>query len=442
MSPRRCELGRERLRRGRIVSCGAFTLIEVVLAIALTTGLLLTVLVFYQAAATLRRDLEEDLEGTAEARLLLDRIATELRGAVHQSRAGYGMKGGETWIEFVTAVVPTDSAWNIDYAASAPVPQTDLEVVRYELKLRHFDDGGFEDVSGRNVGTAAASPTSRRDLDLPAAPAGAASRRSDAAPRPSTPQTGRFDAADAIDAGLEPVGDGIVRAAQRIPTGSRRRRSVVVAPRMRRIRLRYFDGVRWQTTWNRSGIPIGVEIGVSPALPPADVVTRPFDTGDADIAASTGNAAPTTESRRVSRSSQIRRPGTRTEQGSRAQMARPAASPRSSSTSRAGRQRPSSRSLSPTSSRSRSARGASAAANEPIDDGWEDSSAGSEGGEEEFNIDWYSRVVYLPGSANPRAVARIDADGFGDDLDGEETEGGATQSSDPYPRAAREEGDE
>ena len=80
----------------------AFTLIEVILAISIATGILVTALGFYRQASELRNQL---LTGTAQLsaiRQVLDQLALDLRTAIPQSSVLF--LGTSDSLEFARAV--------------------------------------------------------------------------------------------------------------------------------------------------------------------------------------------------------------------------------------------------------------------------------------------------------------------------------------------------
>ena len=65
----------------RDARCGAFTLVEVILAIAIATGLLVIALTFYQQATELRGQILVESERISVIRLVSDRLTADLRQA-------------------------------------------------------------------------------------------------------------------------------------------------------------------------------------------------------------------------------------------------------------------------------------------------------------------------------------------------------------------------
>ena len=82
-----------------------FTLIEVLLAIGLTTALLLVAMTFYQQAANLRTQILLSSEQLTALRLTLDQVTADLRSAAQVPSASF--IGGPSSIEFVRLTPPS-----------------------------------------------------------------------------------------------------------------------------------------------------------------------------------------------------------------------------------------------------------------------------------------------------------------------------------------------
>src|ERR1041384_5134752 len=81
---------------GRRLKCRrarAFTLVEVILAIVIALGILVVLLYFYQQATNLRAQAILETERIASARLLMDRITSELSSSQSEG-ALEGLVGG------------------------------------------------------------------------------------------------------------------------------------------------------------------------------------------------------------------------------------------------------------------------------------------------------------------------------------------------------------
>jgi general secretion pathway protein J len=82
-------------------SSAGFTLVEMVLAIGIAVGILMVALYFYQQSSRLRAHILEESERLSAARLLLDRLTTDLRSALAQPVEAF--QGDATSLRFVKA---------------------------------------------------------------------------------------------------------------------------------------------------------------------------------------------------------------------------------------------------------------------------------------------------------------------------------------------------
>lgn len=120
----------------------AFTLVEVVLAVAIALGILLVLLYFYHQATNLRSQAIEQTETIAAARLVMDRITADLRVFKPESEWGRTFVGNANSIEFVKTDVPSFAAWTGGTLGRADFPATDLKVVKYWLEPVGLTNGG------------------------------------------------------------------------------------------------------------------------------------------------------------------------------------------------------------------------------------------------------------------------------------------------------------
>ncbi|MHC1763553.1 MAG: hypothetical protein AB9869_04490 [Verrucomicrobiia bacterium] len=120
----------------------AFTLVEVVLAVAIALGILLVLLYFYHQATNLRSQAIQQTETIAAARLVMDRITTDLRAFKPESEWGRTFVGHASSIEFVKTDVPSFAAWSGGTLGRADFPATDLKVVKYWLEPVGLTNGG------------------------------------------------------------------------------------------------------------------------------------------------------------------------------------------------------------------------------------------------------------------------------------------------------------
>lgn len=205
----------------------AFTLLEVILALVIATGLLVVVLYFYQQSANLRTQLIQESERIASVRLLMDRLTAELRAASPLSSSRIAFAGDATSMRFITVGLPVRSAWNTGPSGRLVTPQTDLKLVSYSLG---------RSIEGTNVVATGLVRTEQPTVEVRSrASSGrsnevAAERRTAPAPAPAR---------------LEPVTDAI-----------------------RYVRFRYWGGDDWKESWSEVELPKAVEVSLGGEPPP------------------------------------------------------------------------------------------------------------------------------------------------------------------------------
>lgn len=83
----------------------AFTLVEVILAIGIVVSLLIVALLFYRQAADLRNQILAESERCSTVRLLLDRLAADLREAMPNTESGHEFLGDSGSLSFVRSAL-------------------------------------------------------------------------------------------------------------------------------------------------------------------------------------------------------------------------------------------------------------------------------------------------------------------------------------------------
>src|SRR5579863_4982804 len=99
--------------RRRLDRTAAFTLVEIILAIGLATALLLIALTFYGQAADMRAQILRESERFAIMRLVVDRLAGDLRAAQPHAGPGNEFTGDATSMHFIKEALtslPPDAA--------------------------------------------------------------------------------------------------------------------------------------------------------------------------------------------------------------------------------------------------------------------------------------------------------------------------------------------
>ena len=109
----------------------AFTLIEVILAVAIASALLVVVLFFYRQAAELRGQVVLEIERTAAIRLVMDRLTSELRSVPATAPGTLPLYGDALTLEFVRTEVASRAAWAPAELGRVATPESDLRLVRY-----------------------------------------------------------------------------------------------------------------------------------------------------------------------------------------------------------------------------------------------------------------------------------------------------------------------
>ena len=208
-------------RRGRRT---AFTLIEVILAVTIATGILVVALVFYQQAAHLRSQLIEEAERLSAVRLVMERISADLRSAFAQPQIGF--TGTTDSMEFVVTRPPNLTAF-------PAAPASDLRKVYYYLAAS---------LEGTNFVITGLDRTEETLLAKPAATGSAAQIT------PPAPVTGATNSAV-----VEPL-----------------------ATEIQFVRLRYWDGTGWLEAWDAPDLPFAVEVSLGTEPLPEDEVAEAY----------------------------------------------------------------------------------------------------------------------------------------------------------------------
>ena len=230
-------------KRHRLVN--AFTILEVMLAIVIATGLLATAMYYYQQAARFRNDLLEETERISSARLILDRLSAELRCSLYHPVRRIGAKGGSDWIEFLKTSVPSQASWRIQTGSNPPsYPETGYRLIRYELIKKPILEGPFDNEANQLMVEQVTSQI---------------------ATEPSV-----------SDEALVPFmqGDAINRIERRLLTAKSSTNNTVevridpvrITDRLKYLKFRYLNGGAWMDAWPGPQLPLGVEVnlGVEP----------------------------------------------------------------------------------------------------------------------------------------------------------------------------------
>jgi prepilin-type N-terminal cleavage/methylation domain-containing protein len=215
-----------------------FTLIEVLLAVALCLVLFPWMLWLYRYAGETRVHVIQNIQQVQSRRHLIERMTEHLRAAAPMTIAGFAMEGQPDSVSFIVPVLPPPAVYN-EYGATeqAPPPQQDL--VRITYRLRWVEDersSGPPQVVGLEMGI-------QKLLRA---------------------QVVEEDPAEPVE-GAVPV------------------QWALLSPYFKFIHLRYFDGSQWLEQWTSPEPPRAVLIdlcerplpeGVEPQDYPDEVVRR------------------------------------------------------------------------------------------------------------------------------------------------------------------------
>ena len=229
----------------RLRFAAAFTILEVMLAIVIATGLLATAMYYYQQAARFRNDLLEETERIGSARLILDRLSTELRCSLYHPARSVGVKGGADWIEFLKSSVPSQASWRVQTESEPPAyPETGYRLIRYELLKKPLLNGSLDNEANQQMVEQMTSQTVRRSGDTN----------------------------DVLASLMQ--GDAINRIERRLLTAKVSTNDIVVVridpvritDQLKYLKFRYLNGSAWVDTWPGPQLPLGVEVslGIEP----------------------------------------------------------------------------------------------------------------------------------------------------------------------------------
>jgi len=201
--------------------------VEIILAIGLATALLLVAMTFYHQAAEMRVNILRESERVSMMRLVVDRLAGDLRAAQPKAGPGNEFTGDSTSMSFIKEACASSSPYTLPGAAEP----TDL--VRISVATLTGTNGSKVVVSGLDRVEALVNP--------PAAPLALPTNAVATSPDllTNTASTSLYPA-DPTNTVTEPF-----------------------APIIRFVRFRYWDGAAWQGGWTNATPPAGVEMVLS-----------------------------------------------------------------------------------------------------------------------------------------------------------------------------------
>lgn len=223
----------------------AFTLLEVLLAVVIATGLLSTAMYFYQKSSRFRSDLILETERIASARLILNRMSTELRSTLHHPVRNIGFKGGSNWVEFLKTEIPSEASWamSTENSSSSAYPEAGYRLIRYELAMKNVIDTGLDNAANREM-------IENLNLD----------NNSDVAPGGDFPSLKQGDAIDRTERRL------LTAKASTNSLATVRIEPVRITDQLKYMQLRYLNNGNWAENWGGPNPPAGIEIslGIDP----------------------------------------------------------------------------------------------------------------------------------------------------------------------------------
>ena len=223
----------------------AFTLLEVLLAVVIATGLLSTAMYFYQKSSRFRSDLILETERIASARLILNRMSTELRSTLHHPVRNIGFKGGSNWVEFLKTEILSEASWamSTENSSSSAYPEAGYRLIRYELAMKNVIDTGLDNTANREM-------IENLNLD----------NNSDVAPGGDFPSLKQGDAIDRTERRL------LTAKASTNSLATVRIEPVRITDQLKYMQLRYLNNGNWAENWGGPNPPTGIEIslGIDP----------------------------------------------------------------------------------------------------------------------------------------------------------------------------------
>ena len=202
------------------------TLLEVVIAIAMTVGLMSAALAFYQQVVDTRADFADELgsiQATGVRRAVMDRITDELRTAIKYPFLEIGLSGQAMEMRFMTVALPGPAVWAAGDITDEPIPpEHDIRWVGYRLRVSE-DEDGMEFVEGLE----------------------------------RTEQ--KVVSAEAAEEGEEIIGS-------------------LIAPQFKFVAFRYWDnaGGEWMESWEGGTLPLAVEILLGAEELPEDIEPQEY----------------------------------------------------------------------------------------------------------------------------------------------------------------------
>jgi len=222
----------------------AFTLVEVVLAILIISGIMTVLLYFYHRSAQVRQAALEETEFLSTSRMLLEQITMELRTARVAEDQFIGLEGSSNSISFVCTSIPQMARWIVSTNESVVLPPaTDLKRVSYRL------------LSGTNI-------LDRKGIDR------AEELLHGAAFTAGTNATEFVNTAETNLTGEAETNFFTTNQIARMPP--------LLTERVQFLGFRYWAGTNWTDSWSGMDLPTGVEVTVARDPMPVDAAAEEY----------------------------------------------------------------------------------------------------------------------------------------------------------------------
>jgi len=233
----------------------AFTLVEVVLAILIISGIMTVLLYFYHRAAMVRQAALEEAEFLSTTRMFLEQISSELRTAQVVADQFIGLEGSSNEITFVCTSVPQMARWIVSTNETVALPPTtDLKRVSYRL------------VGGTNV-------TELRGLD----------RKEEVLL--GSAFTSGTNATEFLEVGDTNASNVVADAGAGGMTNQFAAARRPLTDKIQHLQFRYWAGTNWVDSWSGLDLPAGIEVTVA-----KDAVTEE-EAAPAGASTGTGDAS-------------------------------------------------------------------------------------------------------------------------------------------------------
>ena len=222
----------------------AFTLLETLLAVVIATGLLSTAMYFYQQSNKFRNDLILENERIASARLIINRMSSELRSTLTHPKLRVGLKGGSNWVEFLKTSTPSTGSWKSSPGTASPsYPETGYRLIRYQLAMRNLISDSLDNEANRKM---------TESLNL-----------NENIPANEEDSTITIKQGDAIDRTERRL---LTSKASTNTTATVKIEPVRITDQLKYMQFRYLNNGSWSYQWSGPNPPQGIEIslGIEP----------------------------------------------------------------------------------------------------------------------------------------------------------------------------------